>query len=311
MLRPIMLAIVGDSAAGKTTFSGGILRLLGEERTAVMCTDDYHRYDRLQRRELDVTPLDVACNYMDIMAQHVRLLAAGEPILKPVYRHGDGTFGPPEYVVARQFMVVEGLLGLSTRSMRDSYAVTVYLDPPEELRREWKIERDCLKRGYEREQVIAELDRREPDSAEFIRPQRALADIVIRFGPSSSVNDRAHLSAQLVLRPRISHRDITELVEKASADGCASITLELGRDDGQPVDLLHVSADITPEETAHVGSLLWDRMDFPHHLERSEIGSFVEGNRRRHSDTLAIVQLFIAYHLLYAAAGGRGARRGA
>ena len=79
MLRPIMLAIVGDSAAGKTTFSGGILRLLGEERTAVMCTDDYHRYDRLQRRELDITPLDVACNYMDIMAQHVRLLAAGEP----------------------------------------------------------------------------------------------------------------------------------------------------------------------------------------------------------------------------------------
>jgi phosphoribulokinase len=311
MLRPIMLGIVGDSAAGKTTFSGGIVQLLGEERTAVMCTDDYHRYDRLQRRELDITPLDVACNYMDIMAQHVKLLAAGEPILKPVYRHGDGTFGPPEYIVARQFMVVEGLLGLSTRSMRDNYTVTVYLDPPEEQRREWKIERDCLKRGYEREQVIAELDRREPDSAEFIRPQRALADIVLRFAPSESVADRAHLSAQLVLRPRISHRDITELIDKASADGCSSINLELGRDEGQPVDLLQVSADITPEETAHVESLLWDRMNFDHHLERSAIGSFVEGNRRRHSDTLAIVQLFIAYHLLYAAAGGREARRGA
>ena len=79
-------------------------------------------------------------------------------------------------------MVVEGLLGLRTSCVRDSYAVTVYLDPPEELRREWKIERDCLNRD-EREQVIAELDRREPDSAEFVRPQRALADIVIRFGP--------------------------------------------------------------------------------------------------------------------------------
>lgn len=311
MLRPVMLAIVGDSAAGKTTFSGGIIHLLGEERTTVMCTDDYHRYDRAQRKTLDITPLDVACNYMDIMAQHVRLLAAGEPILKPVYRHDDGTFGPPEYVVARQFMVIEGLLGLTTKSMRDCFTVTVYLDPPEELRRKWKIERDCLKRGYEPEQVLAELDRRAADSAAFIRPQRASADIVLQFAPDEGVVDRAHLSAQMVLRPTISHRDITEVVEKASADGCSSISLTLGRDEGQPVDLLHVSAKISPEETAHVESLLWDRMSFDHHLERSSIGSFVEGNRRRHSDTLAIVQLFIAYHLLAAAAGGRDGRRGA
>ncbi len=311
MVQPIMLGIVGDSAAGKTTLSGGIVRLLGEERTAVVCTDDYHRYDRLQRRELDITPLDVACNYMDIMAQHVRLLAAGEPILKPVYRHEDGTFGPPEYVVPRQFMVVEGLLGLTTGSMRDHYAVTVYLDPPEELRRDWKVERDCMKRGYEREQVIADLHRREADSAAFIRPQRASADIVVRFAPSRGAEDRAHLSAQLVLRPTISHRDITELIEKALADGCTSVNLELGRDDGQPVDFLHVSADITPEETGHVESLLWDSMDFDHHLERGAIGSFVEGNRRRHSDTLAIVQLFLAYHLLDAAAGDRDGGRSA
>jgi hypothetical protein len=47
-------------------------------------------------------------------------------------------------------------------------------------------------------------------------------------------------------------------------------------------------------------------MDFDHHLERDDIGVFVEGNRRRHSDSLAIAQLFIAYHLLNEAAGGAG-----
>jgi phosphoribulokinase len=108
----------------------------------------------------------------------------------------------------------------------------------------------------------------------------------------------------MVLRPTISHRDLTELVEKASSDGCASIRLELGRDEGHPVDLLDVSADISAEETAHLESLLWERMDFDHHLEREDIGTFVEGSRRRHSDCLAIAQLFITYHLLNAAAGG-------
>ena len=32
------------------------------------------------------------------MSQHLRHLRRGEPILKPVYQHADGTFGPPVYV---------------------------------------------------------------------------------------------------------------------------------------------------------------------------------------------------------------------
>src|SRR6266508_975855 len=147
-MRPVMLAIVGDSAAGKTTFAEGVVQLVGPDRVATLCTDDYHRYDRAQRRELDITPLDPACNYMDILAQHLRLLATGEPVLKPVYQHRDGTFGAPEYVVARRFMVIEGLLALHTKRMRDAFAVRVYLDPPEDLRRGWKVKRDCAKRGY-------------------------------------------------------------------------------------------------------------------------------------------------------------------
>ncbi len=304
-MRPVMLAIVGDSAAGKTTFAEGIMQLLGADQVATVCTDDYHRYDRVQRRQLDITPLDPACNYLDVLAQHLRLLADGEPVLKPVYRHGDGTLGAPEYVVARRFMVMEGLLPLHTRRMRDVFTVRVYLDPPERLRRDWKVKRDCAKRGYEPEQVLAELERREPDSAAFIRPQRRRADVVVRFQPPDDAPvDSAHLSMQMVLRPTISHQDVVEVAQEAAAAGCGSIALRLGRDDGTPVDLLTVAADIPPEETEQVESLLWKRMDFHHHLERDDIGLFVEGNRRRHSDSLAIAQLFIAYHLLNEAAGG-------
>src|SRR6266498_2415885 len=139
-MRPVMLAIVGDSAAGKTTFAEGVVQLVGPDR-----------------------------------------VATGEPVLKPVYQHRDGTFGAPEYVVARRFMVIEGLLALHTKRMRDAFAVRVYLDPPEDLRRGWKVKRDCAKRGYAPAQVLAELERREPDSAGFIRPQRRGADIVVRF----------------------------------------------------------------------------------------------------------------------------------
>ena len=67
MPRPIILGVVGDSAAGKTTITRGLVRILGDEKVTHVCTDDYHRYDRKQRAELDITPLDPECNYVDIM----------------------------------------------------------------------------------------------------------------------------------------------------------------------------------------------------------------------------------------------------
>ena len=199
--RPVILGVVGDSAAGKTTITRGLVRLLGEDNVTHVCTDDYHRYDRRQRAEQNITPLDPECNYIDIMAQDLAHLRVGDAILKPVYRHQDGTFGPPVYIKPARFTVVEGLLGYHLPEMLDCYDVRVYLNPPEEIRRQWKVQRDCSRRGYTTDQVLAELDRREPDSESFIRPQRRHADIVVSFVPGDS-HDPDQLDAHADARPR-------------------------------------------------------------------------------------------------------------
>ena len=90
------------------------------------------------------------------------------------------------------------------QAMRAFYDVKVFLDPPEDMRRLWKIKRDTAKRGYTPEQVLAEMERREADSRDFIRPQREFADIVVRFYPESgtgSDQSDGHLNVHLVLRP--------------------------------------------------------------------------------------------------------------
>ena len=179
--HPIILGIVGDSASGKSTLSVGVAQILGEEHCTVICTDDYHRYDRDTRASLGLSALDPRANHIDIIEQHLRLLRRGDSVLKPVYDHRHGTFSPPEYVKPKQFVIAEGLLGYATRGMRDCYDVKIYLDPEEDLRVKWKMHRDTTKRGYKREQVMAQLARREIDSPNFIHPQRTFADIVIRF----------------------------------------------------------------------------------------------------------------------------------
>ena len=62
-----------------------------------------------------------------------------------------------------------------------------------------KVDRDCSRRGYTTDRVLEELDRREPDSAGFIRPQQRFADIVVSFMPGDR-SDPGHLDAQLTQR---------------------------------------------------------------------------------------------------------------
>ncbi|HEY2765904.1 MAG TPA: phosphoribulokinase, partial [Pseudonocardiaceae bacterium] len=209
--RPVMLAIAGDSAAGKTTLTKGLVDALGADRITSLCVDDYHCYDRQERKGLPFTALHPDCNYVQIMEQHLQLLATGQPILKPVYDHDTGQLTRPELVEPTEFVIVEGLLPLYTRLTRACFDITVYLDPPEEIRRDWKVQRDTSKRGYTPEQVLAELDKREPESEEFIRPQRSSADIMVRFGPIEGRHDPPDtpLSALLTLRSTIRHPDLS------------------------------------------------------------------------------------------------------
>ena len=219
--RPIVLGIVGDSAAGKTTITRGLTTLLGPERVTHICADDYHKFDRVERARLGITPLHPDCNYLDILELHLERAHYGQPMLKPVYDHSTGSLARPEYLVPSEFVIVEGLLGFHTEVMRQFYDVKVFLDPPEDLRRLWKIRRDTTKRGYTAEQVVAEMEKRESDSRNFIRPQREFADIVVQFyldGGGRSDQADSHLNVRLVLRPTIPHPDLSYLSEQELSD---------------------------------------------------------------------------------------------
>ncbi|MDB9456286.1 phosphoribulokinase [Dolichospermum circinale CS-1225] len=307
MSRPIILGIVGDSAAGKTTLTRGIAQVLGPENVTMICTDDYHRYDRIQRAEIGITALHPDCNYLDIMQQHLSLLRTGQPILKPVYSHKTGTFEPPQYIKPSKFVIIEGLLGYSTRIARDAYDVKVYLAPPEPLRANWKVKRDTQKRGYTPEQVLAELDKREPDSEAYIRPQRQWSDIVVSFYPPNNEIDEnnGHLNVRLVLRPSIPHPDFTKIIHAGHSDSQSAIRLGLDRDMGKPVDVLEVDGHATLEQVNKIEQIMCADMPYLKNVCDREINPELGRIAGTTGETLqsyplALTQLIITYHMLKA-----------
>jgi phosphoribulokinase len=301
MPRPVILGVVGDSATGKTTITDGLVRVLGEDNVAHIGTDDYHKYDREQRKELGITPLNPECNHMDIMAQDLELLRNGKPILKPIYVHSDGTFTAPEYVEPKSFAIVEGLLGYYTEELRETHDVRVFLSPPEELRRKWKIDRDSSKRGYTEEEVLADLDKREPDSEQFIRPQRRYADLIVTFRPT---DDSDVVDAELTLMEGLPHPDLSPLVESAKDD------IRVEQRDGEST--LWISGGIDVERAREIEEAVWDRMRFAKHLRTEDLGVIETGGGEQHSQSLAILQVLLLYQLVTARAtvalGGDDAR---
>ncbi|MHB1711982.1 MAG: phosphoribulokinase, partial [Acidimicrobiales bacterium] len=185
---------------------------------------------------------------------------------------------------------------LHSRLSRACFDLSVYLDPPEEIRRGWKVKRDTRDRGYTEKQVLADLDKREPDSAAFIRPQRRWADIVVRFAPIAErgEDERSALSATVLLRPTAPHPDLSTIL---SEDTREAIHLKLIRDDdGKPVDALHIHAYATRDTTRRVEEAIWESLgiddELPEHLGEVEPGL--------RSEPLAMVQLILLYHLLLA-----------
>jgi phosphoribulokinase len=294
------MGIVGDSAAGKTTLTSGIARILGNDRVTRVCVDDYHKYDRVERAALGITPLNPQCNYIDVMELHAERLHYGQPILKPVYDHTNGSLVRPEYLVPREFVILEGLLTFASPVLRQFIDVKVYLDPPEEVRRVWKVKRDTTKRGYTEAQVVSELEKREHDSAAFIRPQREFADIVVRFQPPPGVSASqpdARYDVRTVLRPTIEHPDLSYLVDgpRPAGDG---IRLELGRDNGRPADFLTIESAVTADQATALEDCVWEHLPGQRPLTGDQFGEYLDRQQVRHSDHLALTQLLLAYHLL-------------
>src|SRR5579864_7563144 len=126
--QPLIVSICGDSGSGKTTLADGMVRVFGQGRITHICLDDYHTLDRAARLRTSITALHPEANNISLMTEHLRQLARGESVIKPVYDHKTGTFADPERVYPSEIIIVHGLHPLFTEELRSLAHVRIYLD---------------------------------------------------------------------------------------------------------------------------------------------------------------------------------------
>lgn len=182
--RVFIIGVAGDSGSGKTTFTNAIRQIFGPDLVATITLDDYHKFDRDERRRRDVTPLHPEANNLTQLEADVARLKEGRAIEKPVYNHVTGTFDPPVPFASKKILILEGLHTLYTPTLRSLMDFSVFVDPDREVKYAWKRQRDTGQRGYLSAEVSDEIARREADYTAYIEPQRCFADAIIRIGYS-------------------------------------------------------------------------------------------------------------------------------
>jgi phosphoribulokinase len=207
------IGVAGDSGSGKTTFTGAIREIFGEKLVSSLSLDDYHSYDREERRALGITPLAPEANLLGKIEEDLEALKKGGTVQKPVYNHRTGTFDPPVPFAPKKILILEGLHTLFTDRLRRLLDFTLFVDPDGDVKRFWKMRRDTGDRGYRRREVEGELRARARDYRRYIAPQRRFADAVIsagfsRYGRDLGGERNLYRVTLLQTRPEERIRDI-------------------------------------------------------------------------------------------------------
>jgi phosphoribulokinase len=184
------IGVAGDSGSGKTTFTNAIRQIFGPGLVSTITLDDYHKYDREERKQRDITPLHPDANNITQLENDIARLKQGLPVAKPVYNHATGRFDPPVPFPPQKILILEGLHTLFTPRLRELMDFSIFVDPEKEVKYTWKRLRDMELRGYSSDEVTEEIVRREKDYETYIAPQRCDADAIIRIAHSKYGKDK-------------------------------------------------------------------------------------------------------------------------
>lgn len=187
----LIIGIAGGTGSGKTTVVRSILDSLPREEVAVMPQDCYYNDNRhipLEER-LKMNYDEPAAIEWPLLCSHLQALKEGKTIEMPTYDFITcSRLKKTVTVEPREVVVVEGILVLADKPLRDMMDVKVFVDADADERLIRVIHRDCIERGRTPQMVIDRYEETlKPMHELYIEPSKRFADLIIPQGGHNKV----------------------------------------------------------------------------------------------------------------------------
>ncbi len=189
--HPIVVGVAGGSGAGKSTVVREIVRRLAPREVTRIHHDAYYRdYGHLPPEERAAINFDHPdALETALLVAHLGELLDGRSVELPTYDFTSHT-RTAETITARptEVMIVDGILVLAHRELREMMDVKLYVDADADIRFIRRLDRDISERGRTVASVVSQYTRTvRPMHLEFVEPSKRYADIIIPEGGRNRV----------------------------------------------------------------------------------------------------------------------------
>lgn len=183
MEKPVIIAVSGGSASGKSTVVKEIVAKLNKQCVAIIMHDDYYleqsHLSLEERKQINYDHPSSIDN--ELFLEHINLLLNGKEIDKPIYDFNNYLRKKEtEKIKPKQIIILEGILLLTDKRIRDLADIKLYVDLDSDLRFIRRLKRDISERNRSINSVIEQyLKTVKPMHHEFVEQTKRYADVII------------------------------------------------------------------------------------------------------------------------------------
>lgn len=183
MKKPVIIAVAGGSASGKSTVVEKIIARFEKDNVTVIKHDDYYKdqSDMVMEERVKVNYDHPFSLDNDLMFKQILQLVEGHSITKPIYdfeNHNRSKI--TETVKPTEILILEGILILEDSRIRELCDIKLFVEADDDLRFIRRLTRDMETRGRTMKSVINQyLNTVKPMHFAFVKPTKRYADIII------------------------------------------------------------------------------------------------------------------------------------
>lgn len=187
----LIIGIAGGTGSGKTTVVRRIIESLPKDEVAVIPQDCYYRDNAhipLAER-LKMNYDEPASIEWELLTEQLRCLKEGKSVEMPTYDFLTcSRLKETVHVEPREVVVVEGILVLTDKDLRDMMDVKIFVDAEADERLIRVMHRDCIERGRTPQMVIDRYQETlKPMHELYIEPSKRYADLLVPQGGHNKV----------------------------------------------------------------------------------------------------------------------------
>lgn len=187
-----IIGITGGTGSGKTTIVNEVINLFDASEICLLSSDSYYKNNAsLDFNQRDKLNYDIpeAIDF-DLLNKHIDLLKQEININVPNYCFTTHLRLEKTTVVEpKKILIIEGILILTNKTLRDNINYSVFLDCPRDVRFQRRLERDIKQRGRNYNDVVKLFETRlDIMHSEFVEPHKTFCDLILNTNENININ---------------------------------------------------------------------------------------------------------------------------